>query len=98
MEIIYLLRWAKAFAMGFLMFYSLKTLGVNSQACLFVSLVPFFLGGLNVMTALVYLLTGASFIIASLAVLFPDAKDSIEKFTEETMVEIEEVNTAGETD
>ena len=94
----YLLRWAKAFAMGLILYYSLKVLGVSSQASLFASLVPFFLGGLNVMTALVYLLTGASFIIASLAVLFPDAKDSIEKFTEETMVEIKEFNTVGETD
>lgn len=73
----------KSIVLFFLMYFSLKFLGIASGAAIIASLIPLVLGMLNILTATAFGIAGLVFVLAAFSALLPtkylNATDFVEK-------------------
>ena len=88
-EITIIAHWLKALTMGVIMYFALHSLGFSISVCFVAGLMPFLLGGLNVMSGLAYSSSAVALIICVLSIMFPEIFDAIQTILKDNMFELQ---------
>ena len=77
-----LFRVSKSLLFSLIMFFSLRYMGVSTEASIVMSLIPLVLGTIGILVHISYIITGLVFIIACTSSLLPELHVSGKDLTE----------------
>ena len=85
----FLFRILRSFMMAFIMFFSVKSLGLGPGAATISALIPLLLGIVDVMAPSAYSITAMIFILAVVVHVFPDQYKSMKKLMTDSLSEVQ---------